>query len=728
MAISLKRSLIASRANAMATNWDRIDSNRLLGNLIRVLEGMVFRCAIDKHWTMLLVSDGCKDLTGYTVEEICNNAVVSYEDMTEIDDRDSIRNTIYAAVVDETSYAVEYRIRCKDGIVKWVRERGAAVIDEAGALVLEGFVEDISERVQTQSRLVKTELRYRSIFENSVVGMFQTSTDGQYLAANQALANLYRYDSPDDLMAGIADIGASLYVEPARRREFSRLIQAQGRVIDFESEVYCRDGARIWIAENAHAVRGNDGEVLYYEGTVENITERRQHEAELEYQATHDALTGLPNRNLLVDRLEQAVAYAKRYGYFAAVVFIDLDNFKFINDSLGHQAGDRLLIEIARRLKACLRDTDTVARYGGDEFVLVLNNYYESASIAKLLERILAEIAQPVDVGMDGHSQELLVTCSIGVSLFPSDGDQAATLIKSADAAMYLAKEQGKSNFQFFTRKLGAMATERVILENRLRRAIERNEIRVAYQPKVDGRGELVGFEALARWYSPDLGLVPPDKFIAIAEETGLIESLSEFVLRTSLSQALKWKEQNFTGIHMAVNLSARLFESSRVHGMVEQILAETGLPGEYVELELTESTVMRDVEHFVTELHRLRALGVSIAIDDFGTGYSSLAYLQRLPIDTLKVDKAFVRELAQRTGHVSIAAAIVSLARSLGLKVVAEGVETEAQYKQLIGLGCNEFQGYLFSTPLLAEELERTFLPRYQQLPVEGAASSTTS
>src|SRR5690606_13290442 len=499
--------------------------------------------------------------------------------------------------------------------------------------------------------------------------------------------------------------------------EFVRQIQAQGRVSDFESEVFCRDGERIWISENAHAVRDSEGALLYYEGTVENITERRRHEAELEYQATHDALTGLPNRSLLIDRLEQAIAYARRYGYFAAVVFIDLDNFKFINDSLGHQAGDRLLIEIARRLKSCLRETDTVSRYGGDEFVLVLNNYYESASIAQLLDRLLVEIAHPVDVGNEGNMQELIVTCSIGVSLYPSDGETAVNLIKSADAAMYQAKAQGKSNYQFFTRKLGVQATERMVLETRLRRALERDEIRVAYQPKVDRDGQLSGFEALVRWFNSDLGVVPPDKFIPIAEETGLIEPLSEFVLRTALSQAAQWREQGLAGVHMAVNLSARLFDNSRVHEMVERILVECGLPGEYVELELTESTVMRDVDRFVTELHKLRALGVSIAIDDFGTGYSALSYLQRLPIDTLKVDKAFVRELSLRPSHVSIAAAIVSLARSMGLKVVAEGVETDAQYQHLIALGCTEFQGYLFSKPELAPELERGFFPKTRRI-----------
>jgi diguanylate cyclase (GGDEF)-like protein/PAS domain S-box-containing protein len=698
-------------------SWKDINSDRMLGDLLRIMDGMIYRCAIDKHWTVLLISDGCKDITGYSADEICNNRVISFEELTEPEDRESVRNVLNAAIVEQTPFTMEYRIRCRDGSTKWVRERGATVIDEQGALVLEGVISDITEWVATQSSLVKAELRYRSIFENSAIGMFQTSMSGHYLAANRALAELYRYESPEALMAGIADIGTSLYVKSERRDEFARQIQAHGQVSNFESEVFCRDGSRIWISENAHAVRDSEGSLLYYEGTVENITEQRRHEAELEYQATHDALTGLPNRNLLIDRLEQAIAYARRYCFFAAVVFIDLDNFKFINDSLGHQAGDRLLIEIARRLKACVRETDTVARYGGDEFVLVLNNYYESASIAQLLDRLLAEIAQPVDVGSEGHAQELFVTCSIGVSLYPSDGETATNLIKSADAAMYLAKEQGKSNYQFFTRKLGAQATERMVLETRLRRAIERDEIRVAYQPKVDQYGRLVGFEALVRWHNADLGLVPPDKFIPLAEETGLIEPLSEYVLRTALRQAVKWKQQNIAGIHMAVNMSARLFENSRVHEMVERILEETGLPGEYVELELTESTVMRDVDRFVTELHKLRSLGVSIAIDDFGTGYSSLAYLQRLPIDTLKVDKSFVRELSLRPSHVSIAAAIVSLARSLGLKVVAEGVETEAQYKHLVSLGCTEFQGYLFSRPEQATELERGFLARAASL-----------
>ena len=715
MQYSLKRSLLTDRTRPATMSWKQVNSDRMLGSMLRVIDGMMYRCAIDKHWTMLLLSEGCKEITGYSADEICNNKCVSFEEITEPDDRETVRNILNAAIVEQSPYTLEYRIRCKDGSNKWVRERGAAVFDENGVLVLEGVITDITEWVETQSRLVKAELRYRSIFENSAIGMFQTTTDGHYLAANQALAELYRYETPEALMAGIADIGVSLYVKSERRREFARQIQTHGQVTDFESEVFCRDGSRIWISENAHAVRGSEGELLYYEGTVENITERRQHEAELEYQATHDALTGLPNRNLLIDRLEQAIAYARRYCYFAAVVFIDLDNFKFINDSLGHQAGDRLLVEIARRLKGCLRETDTVARYGGDEFVLVLNNYYESTSIAHLLDRLLAEIAQPVDVGNDGHPQELIVTCSIGVSLFPSDGETAVNLIKSADAAMYLAKEQGKSNYQFFTRKLGAQATERMVLETRLRRALERDEIRVAYQPKVDQGGRLVGFEALVRWLSADLGLVPPDKFIPIAEETSLIEPISEFVMRTAFTQALEWKRQGLSGIHMAVNLSARLFDSGRVHEMVERILVETGLAGEYVELELTESTVMRDVDRFVTELHKLRSLGVSVAIDDFGTGYSSLAYLQRLPIDTLKVDKAFVRELSVRSSQVSIAAAIVSLARSLGLKVVAEGVETEAQYKHLIGLGCTEFQGYLFSRPELSAELERGFLAREQ-------------
>lgn len=333
--------------------WREIDSERVLQVLMRNLDGMVFRCAIDEAWTLHFASDGCEALTGYSQEELKQSRNISLEALVHPEDRQRLRRSIMAAVKRGVSYRVDYRIRCRDGKEKWVLERGRAVIDESGRQVLEGFIEDVTERLLTEVRLAETELRYRSIFENSVIGMFQTSPDGHYLAANQALAELYGYDSPADLIAGLSDIANRLYVHPGRRADFKALIQCNGKVRDFESEVYRCDGTTIWISENAHAVCATDGAVLYYEGTVEDISERRQYQAQLEYQATHDPLTGLPNRNLLQDRLEQAIHAARRSKSQVAVAFVDLDNFKFINDSLGHAVGDRLLVEVGDRLRAC---------------------------------------------------------------------------------------------------------------------------------------------------------------------------------------------------------------------------------------------------------------------------------------------------------------------------------------------------------------------------------------
>ena len=337
------------------SSWEDIDSERVLQVLVRNLDGMVFRCAIDQHWTLHFVSDGSRELTGYCPDELEFNKVISLEEVTHPEDRQRVRQIIGDAGRENGRYRVQYRIRHKDGSEKWVLERGAIVRDENGARVLEGFIEDVTEQLLSQRQLVDAELRYRSIFEDSVIGMFQTSIDGHYLAANRALACLYGYENPETLIAGLSDIATRLYVAPGRREEFKQRIRDTGRVNDFESEVYCRDGSRIWIAENAHVVFSPEGEALYYEGTVEDVTAQHNYRQQLEYQATHDPLTGLPNRNLLQDRLQQLLRLAQRKGTHGTLAFVDLDNFKFVNDSLGHGAGDLLLVEAAKRLKACLR-------------------------------------------------------------------------------------------------------------------------------------------------------------------------------------------------------------------------------------------------------------------------------------------------------------------------------------------------------------------------------------
>lgn len=440
------------------STWQDIDSERVLQVLVNNLEGMVFRCALDADWTMHFVSDGSRELTGYCPDELEFNKATSFEMLTHPDDRGLVRDAVNAASLGNGRYRVQYRLRRRDGTERWMLERGALVADEQGRRVLEGFIEDVTEQVISQRQLLDAELRYRSIFEDSVIGMFQTHIDGGYLAANRALAELYHYDSPSDLIAQLSDIEHNLYVQPGRRDEFKALMREYGRVSDFESEVFRRDGSRIWISEHAHVVYSPSGEPLYYEGTVEDITAQYRYREQLEYQATHDPLTTLPNRNLLQDRLKQVLRLAQRRATQGSLAFVDIDNFKFVNDSLGHGAGDKLLIEVARRLKSCLRDSDTVARYGGDEFVLILGDYDGLSETLHILHRLQERIAEPILL----EAQEVRVNCSIGVSVFPDDGVELESLLRHADAAMHHAKKLGKGQFQFYTESLNVAARERL--------------------------------------------------------------------------------------------------------------------------------------------------------------------------------------------------------------------------------------------------------------------------
>ena len=433
--------------------------------------------------------------------------------------------------------------------------------------------------------------------------------------------------------------------------------------------------------------------------------ERKRYQEQLEHQANYDALTGLPNRNLLHDRLKQAV-FAQRQHRSIAVVFIDLDHFKFINDSLGHSAGDRLLRQMADRLREAVRDGDTVSRLGGDEFILVLNDQPTEDIVFRGMQRIIAKVSEPVVL----EGQELTVTCSAGISLYPQDGPDVDTLLKNADAAMYRAKDHGRNNFQFYTAEMNKLVNERLSLEANLRRAVERDELVLHYQPKHDLRtGAIVGVEALLRWSHPEWGLVYPDRFVPLAEETGLIGPIGEWVLRTACAQNRAWQDAGLPPVVMSVNLSPRQFRQDALFKTVARILAETGLQPEFLEMEITESMVMHNMEASIAILKGMRELGVQLSVDDFGTGYSSLAYLKTLPIGILKIDRSFVHDINGRAdGDGLLARAIISLGHSLKLKVIAEGVETESQLEFLKSHECDEAQGYYFSKPVPPDECAR--------------------
>jgi len=454
------------------------------------------------------------------------------------------------------------------------------------------------------------------------------------------------------------------------------------------------------------------------------IKDRRHAEEVVRFAATHDPLTGLPNRLLLTERGNRALAAAKSQGRGIAVLFIDLDRFKNINDALGHEAGDRLLQNVANRLARCVRRSDTVARQGGDEFVVLIEAFQGPSDLAQVAEKILVQVAEPMTV----YGREFQITASIGVSTCPVDGDDLQALLKNADIAMYRAKQQGKNTYQFYGEQMNRHSIERLELETALNRALERDELTLHYQPKIQARtGRVTGIECLLRWQHPTLGLVPPDQIVPLAEETGLIVPIGKWALRTACLQARKWAEQGLPLMRMAVNLSARQFMSATLLDDVMGTIAETGMDPRFIELEVTESVMMPEPEQAVRLLRDLKAIGVRLTIDDFGTGYSSLAYLKRLPIDSVKIDASFVRGIPVDASDVAITETILAMSGSLGLKVVAEGVETRDQMNFLERRGCDEMQGYYFSKPLPAEQLT-VYLQQQEVVSGEGGPREASS
>jgi diguanylate cyclase (GGDEF)-like protein len=446
---------------------------------------------------------------------------------------------------------------------------------------------------------------------------------------------------------------------------------------------------------------------------LDDITERKQAEERIRYMALFDTLTDLPNRVLFRDRLKQAMAQAQRSGLMVSVLFLDLDRFKAINDTLGHVVGDQLLQIVAQRLRHCVRASDTVARLGGDEFTVILVGLVREQDAAHVAQKILVALAEPVY--LDGR--ELYTTTSIGITFFPSDALDVDSLIKYADVAMYRAKSQGRNSYAFYTADMHVRALEWLTLERDLRLSIDRENFFLHYQPQINLLNRrMVGVEVLVRWQHPDMGVLGPNRFIPIAEETGLIVPLGRWILRTACLQNRAWQQAGLPPVRIAVNLSARQFAHPDLVSEIRTILQETGLDPQYLDLELTESTIMHDTETMIAHIHSLKALGVRFSIDDFGTGYSSLSYLKRLPIDTLKIDRSFVHDIPSDHDGAAIATTIIAMTQSLQLRVIAEGVENEHQATFLQQQGCNEIQGYLYSQPVSAEEITRMlqhYLPK---------------
>lgn len=480
--------------------------------------------------------------------------------------------------------------------------------------------------------------------------------------------------------------------------------QAEGRY-DEEYRVLRPDGSERWIRDRAFPIRDDQGRLRHLVGTAEDITERKRYEEQLRYQADHDLLTGLANRRLLADHMEQAIGFAQRHERLVGVVVIDLDRFKFVNDSLGHDAGDQMLKMVAQRLTTCMRKTDTIARLGGDEFVLILSDQESAEAASDTLQRVKEDLSRPYQI----DDRSAFVTCSIGLAFYPTDGGDLDTLMRCADTAMYRAKEQGKNQIQMFSAEMNARINERIALEASLRTALANGEFELHYQPKVHAATrKIVGAEALLRWNHPQMGSISPARFIPVAEENGIIVQIGAWVLETACRQNRAWQDAGLPAIPMSVNLSARQFKEKFLVATFEDCLARTGLDPRYLDVEITESMIMQDPEDAANTINRLKAIGLQVSVDDFGTGYSSLAYLKRFHPDRLKIDRAFVRNLPSDTSDALISRAIIALAHALGMGVVAEGVETPEQLSFLRSEGCDEIQGYLFSKPLPAEAFTR--------------------
>jgi len=566
------------------------------------------------------------------------------------------------------------------------------------------LIEDMAARERAEKALLHSEQRFRQLVSMSSDWYWEqdaqmrfTMITGGFTAksgvAVQGLLGKTRWE----YVPGLLDTDAG--------RAHLAQMQAHEAFSNLEYQVADDRGDTRWFCVNGQPVFDDGGRLLGYRGTGSDITDRKLTEQRVHHVAQHDVLTGLPNRSLLQDRLGQAIAYSTRNGRPVWVVLIDLDRFKFVNDSMGHKAGDVLLMTVAARLRSCLRDSDTVARLSGDEFVVILSEPTDEPLTPALVGRVMDAVAQPVLLG----NKAFFVTCSIGVAVYPGEGTTGDNILEHADLAMYCAKKLGRNNFQFYTPAMNEASLERVRIEGALRNALERDEFVLHYQPQVDLKsGQIVGMEALIRWNHPELGMVAPGRFVGVAEETGLIVPIGAWVMRTACAQNKAWQDAGLGRLRVAVNLSARQFGASDLLASLESALAETGLDPSCLEIELTESLFMSDVTPAVALLHRMKALGVNLSIDDFGTGYSSFSYLSRFPIDVLKIDRSFVADITHDANDAAIVTSIIALAHNLKLAVIAEGVETREQLDYLRSRGCDEMQGYYFSKPLAAPEFEQ--------------------
>jgi diguanylate cyclase (GGDEF)-like protein/PAS domain S-box-containing protein len=622
------------------------------------------------------------------------------------DDRARVEEAVKQSLATKTPYSIEHRIVRHDKTIRVVREQGEVEFDASGAQPLRmfGTVQDITLLKHSEQQLTLA----ARIFDNSIEGITITDSKGVIQSVNRAFTHITGY-SPEEAVGRYPSILKSDRHDAAFYHAMWQSLLTNGR---WEGEIWNRkkngEVYPEWLTITA--ITDDFGQTSHHVAVFHDMSEVRGFEEQLRFQAQHDALTSLPNRDLFLDRLGVAIGHAKRTKDQVAVLAIDLDNFKHVNDSLGHTVGDLLLQQVAERLHACLPQGTTIARLGGDDFAVLVEQLANEQEAVPIAEKVITAFTSPFNLSI----YETVVTVSIGITFFPSDGSDAGTLLKNAELAMYRAKEEGKNTYQLFTRTMNDKVVHRLSLENNLRKALDRREFLVYYQPKVSlATGRIVGMEALVRWQTVDGRLISPLDFIPLSEETGLIIPIGEHVLRQACLDTKGWLIGHEDHLIVSVNLSPKQFMQDNLLATVTAILHETGFPPERLELEITESAVMANEEAAIALLLKLKELGVRLALDDFGTGYSSLHYLRKLPFDTIKMDRSFVKDLPEDPSSVAIAITILTMAHSLGMEVVAEGVETVAQLEFLRSRSCSEIQGFLFSPPVPAQAFSSLLLEK---------------